>query len=761
MLDLKDFFHLPEVDVLLAQVVDDPRGITVVAGRGSHLAQSAGPARIAPAVVSDRSTIAALLMRHILDHDFYGRQMRAAVIGTNRNALPVANHQRAQIEFVSAPIDQVDGFTTGLQQAMMRDPDLLAVERLNTVTAQASFHAAATGRRILTQIDTALIGGEVLHEIVGLGCSPSQMSLVAWVVAVQHVPTLCTYCKQPHQPGETLIGTMAERHNLDPTSTFYAASGCRHCEGTGYIGELTAFDIYRVHGGVASFSELVSTPSLLPLDGYLARLAAYGYVPLEDAVRLGGSAPGKAAPIALERESAPDKTARTLQRKLAELEAANKVLAQRVDELISLEEASRAVSASVRLNDLAGRIVRYACELGGADRAILYLARPSDSGRVLAVDGWQASLVGAVVRLPPSMLAAGDPDSVVGAPPGIELSPDQLQTLQAGLRVPLVADGAPIGVLIVNSLYKTRFAPSRVTLLKSLADHAAASIRRAREVDALRDQIAYLEAARTGLIDRARHDRECELARDLQLNSLPGRFPAIDPMRFAAACRPAPEVGSDAYDVIDLGDGHLGLLIADVAGRGLPAAYHMGLARSLIRAEAQRSRSPRQVLAAVNRVLGEVAHGDVFLTAFYGILEVATRHLVYCRAGHARPLWLRADGHDVLLGTPGMPIGMFDSGELDLGEGEIFLSQGDALILYTDGMTDALDPYGAEFGVTHWVKQARERADLPADQLCTALFDEVAAFQAGAPQVDDMALLVLRVENSATSPIASESTSDR
>src|SRR5512145_243261 len=159
MIDLKDFFHLPEVDVLLAQVVNDARGITVVAGLGARSAQ-ASSAGLPEALMtqSDRSTIAAIVMRHTLDRAFDGKKIQATVVGSDRNALRVANHQRRQVEFIPAPLDHIDRFTTGLQQAMMRSPDLLVIDRLNTVTARATFHAAASGRRVLTQIDTALVG---------------------------------------------------------------------------------------------------------------------------------------------------------------------------------------------------------------------------------------------------------------------------------------------------------------------------------------------------------------------------------------------------------------------------------------------------------------------------------------------------------------------------------------------------------------------------------------------------------------------------
>jgi sigma-B regulation protein RsbU (phosphoserine phosphatase) len=378
---------------------------------------------------------------------------------------------------------------------------------------------------------------------------------------------------------------------------------------------------------------------------------------------------------------------------------------------------------------------------------VLYLIEPPDEGRVLAVAGWDESIVGQWARLPDSMLDRGEPDSAVGAPPAITLSPDQMRALQAGLRVPLVAEDTLVGLLIVTSLHKTRFTPGDVALLKTFANQAAVSIQRVRLIEALRDKIEQLESARAALIKKERLERELELARNLQLGLLPDQFPPVDGVQFASAYRPAREVGGDLYDVIDLGHGRLGLLIADVSDKGLPAAFYMGLVRSLILAEARRTDSPREVLSNVNRLLRQASRAEMFLTAFYGIYETQTRRLAYCRAGHDHPIWLRADGHTVLLGAPGMLLGMLDPDELDLAEVEIFLSAGDTLILYTDGMTDALDPDGIEFGVKFWAQRAMENAGLPPDQLCAALFDEVSAFQSTAPQMDDMTLLVMRVSD--------------
>jgi sigma-B regulation protein RsbU (phosphoserine phosphatase) len=729
MLDLKDFFHLPEVDDLFAQIAGDDRGVTVVAGLGPRALTPTGTGTL-----SGRPTIAAILMRHILDRRIGERSARAVVVAPDRRAMRVARHQRRQVEFAG-----------GLGQALQRDPDLLVVDQLDAAIAPAVFDAAARCR-VLTQIDTSLSGGEVLRQIAELGCGPDQLARLAWVVTTQRVAALCPACKQPHQPAEALLAMMSERYDLDRAAAYYGAAGCDQCGGTGYRGEVTAFDVF--HGdGTTRYPELASLPSRLSIDQYMARLAEHGYVALEDAARIGAATLRKVQQLLATREETLDETARALQRKLAELEAANAVLTQRTEALIALQDVSQTLSASTRLNQVADRVVHYACLLCGADRAVLYLIEPAfeRAGRVLAVAGWDGSAVGRVVELPESMLARTEPDAVSGPPPAIVLPPDQARAIQTGLRLPLVADEELVGLLIVSSLGKARFAPGQVALLKTFGSQAAVSIQRVRLIETLREKIAQLEAAQAALVEKERLARELELARDLQLRSLPDRFPEVAGVHFASAYRPAREVGGDLYDVIDLGDGQLGLLIADVSDKGLPAAFFMALTRSLTLAEARRSLSPREVLSNVNRLLREVNRAGMFVTMFYGVFDTRTRRLVYGRAGHDRPLWLRADGSVEPLDAPGILVGLLDHDEFYLTEADTTLAPGDALILYTDGMVDALDPNGVEFGAQHWVSRVRDYADLPADELCSALFDEVAAFQLGTPQMDDMTLLVMRI----------------
>ncbi|MGD9146546.1 MAG: SpoIIE family protein phosphatase [Anaerolineae bacterium] len=253
-----------------------------------------------------------------------------------------------------------------------------------------------------------------------------------------------------------------------------------------------------------------------------------------------------------------------------------------------------------------------------------------------------------------------------------------------------------------------------------------------------------LQAAQAAIVEKERLERELELARDLQQSILPNEFPQPAGFSFAARSRPARQVGGDFYDVIPLSEGHLGLVMADVSDKGMPAALFMALTRSLLRAEAKRQDSPRQVLLNVNRLLLEMSRAEMFVTVFYGVLDPAQRSLRYARAGHDHPLLFRAGSDQCrALAAYGMPLGFM--AEVDLEEADAELGPGDRLILYSDGITHAESSAGEFFGLDRLRQTVCSAGPLAAQELCDLIFERVSRFQVGAVQFDDMALLLLSV----------------
>ena len=256
--------------------------------------------------------------------------------------------------------------------------------------------------------------------------------------------------------------------------------------------------------------------------------------------------------------------------------------------------------------------------------------------------------------------------------------------------------------------------------------------------------LAYreLQEAQAALVEKERMERELELARELQQSILPQEFPHLPGFNCAARSRPARQVGGDFYDVIPLSKGRVGLVMADVSDKGLASALYMALTRSLIHAEAKHSSSPRQVLLNTHRLLLEMGQADMFVTAFYGVLDSAQGALRYARAGHDRPLlYSPSSGECRLLAADGILLGLVE--EVRLEEVDVHLGHGDLLVLYTDGITDANSPAGEFFGVERLRETVSAAGELSAHDLCDLVFEHVARFQAEAVQHDDMALLVV------------------
>jgi serine phosphatase RsbU (regulator of sigma subunit) len=255
-----------------------------------------------------------------------------------------------------------------------------------------------------------------------------------------------------------------------------------------------------------------------------------------------------------------------------------------------------------------------------------------------------------------------------------------------------------------------------------------------------------LQEAHAAVVEKDRLEHELELARVLQQSILPHEFEGYPGFGLAASSRPAQQVGGDFYDVIPLSDGRVGLVMADVSDKGMAAALYMALTRSLIHAEARRSSSPREVLLSVHRLLLEMSQADMFVTVFYGVLDPAQGTLRYARAGHDQPLLFSpGDGGCRFLAAEGMLLGMWEQVRLE--EADVHLRPGDALLLYSDGITDASAPTGEFFGVERLCETASTADGLSAEELCERIFERVDRFQAGAVQHDDMALMVVKADH--------------
>ncbi len=257
---------------------------------------------------------------------------------------------------------------------------------------------------------------------------------------------------------------------------------------------------------------------------------------------------------------------------------------------------------------------------------------------------------------------------------------------------------------------------------------------------------AYVElkAAQAGLIEKERLDHELALAAEAQRNLLPSTLPKHESYHFAAYQEPARLVGGDFYDVIDLGDEHVGLLLADVADKGLHAALIMAVTRTLFRREAQQTLSPSQVALAVHHGMLDIAPDhDSFVTAFYGVLHRPSGKLTYVRAAQERPLLVRSSQPATQLPGEGRFLGMLP--DLQLQEYTIRLRPNDRLLLFSDGVPDAINQHDEAYGNSRLVQAFARAAHLPANDLVQAIVDSVNNWSQGTAAFDDLTLLLVEV----------------
>lgn len=264
---------------------------------------------------------------------------------------------------------------------------------------------------------------------------------------------------------------------------------------------------------------------------------------------------------------------------------------------------------------------------------------------------------------------------------------------------------------------------------------------------AVRLMAAKLKVARERLIEQERMKRELQIARDIQQALLPAALPRLPGLELAARYRAAAEVGGDYYDLIEAGPDRLWLIVADVSGKGVGGSMVMTMLRSIVRLEGGRARSPGRLLKAVDAALQHDIPEGMFVTLFCALLEPKAGRLRYCRAGH-NPAYLFRPGEGRLtaLKARGQPLGISFGGEGVGGieEGEAAFGEGDLLVAYTDGIIEASDAEGRQFGEAGLEQAILESGRLSPDQLADEVMARLESYTGGRPQSDDVTLLVAR-----------------
>jgi sigma-B regulation protein RsbU (phosphoserine phosphatase) len=251
-----------------------------------------------------------------------------------------------------------------------------------------------------------------------------------------------------------------------------------------------------------------------------------------------------------------------------------------------------------------------------------------------------------------------------------------------------------------------------------------------------------LKAAQEQLVIKERLERELAIARQIQESILPDCLPQLEGFDIAALSVPARAVGGDYYDFIPIDPRRFGLVVGDACDKGIPAALFINLTNSLVHIEAPRNPSPEATLHLVNRHLLEMSHSGMFVTLLYGILDISGR-FDYCRAGHPYPLVLDEELHIIeTISSSGMPLGIMEDIELDAQT--VTIPPGGLIVIYSDGLSEALDASEGQFGTERLVKELTSISHLQAAQICAQLWKRVQEFVGEQPQSDDFTAIVIK-----------------
>jgi len=285
---------------------------------------------------------------------------------------------------------------------------------------------------------------------------------------------------------------------------------------------------------------------------------------------------------------------------------------------------------------------------------------------------------------------------------------------------------------LVNRIGREPFTEEDLGALGATAEQASATIQIVQMYDAL--------------AEKRRIEQELLIAQEFQKFLLPKECPRIAGIEIAASSLPAHEVGGDFYDFFWLDGERLGIVIADVAGKGVRGALVMTMMRSVMRAESPHGPSPCAVLERVNeRILADTRE-RIFITMIFAILDLSRRTLTFARAGH-EPLvaFSRTDGAVRLLAPDGIALGLVDSRLFSLiRDIEVPLNDGDIVVLYTDGMIEAMDERGREYGQERLLDMLRTHSEASAEDLVHTFVTDVRRFTRGQRQSDDVTLVVLK-----------------
>ena len=412
---------------------------------------------------------------------------------------------------------------------------------------------------------------------------------------------------------------------------------------------------------------------------------------------------------------------------------AKEAIERAVEELIILSELAFEIGASYDVQEIADTIVRRALRAIDAEQGVITLIDEQVSGAMQTLirvsDGEQPafSLSEPLLRWmqhhkTPLRLPVAEPLPLLD---GLSLP----EAVHSVLCIPLLVRSRLTGTLTVyNRRSSAGFSKADERLLAIIAAQSAQVIENARLHEKEKQLLRVKE--------------ELALAHKIQVNLLPKQPPVIEGYDIAGKSLPAETVGGDYFDFMPMQEHYLGFCVGDVSGKGLPAALLMANVQATLRGQAFCSRSVAACLEQSNKLLYQSAPKGTFVTLFCGLLDTTRHQVGYANAGHNRPLLLRADGTLTTLSTGGLVLGVVPTHAYK--EDEVALHPGDTLLLYSDGITEAMNEDREQFGEERLAATFERYRHKPAAVMVERIIQAVEHHAGRAPQSDDMTLLILK-----------------
>ena len=338
----------------------------------------------------------------------------------------------------------------------------------------------------------------------------------------------------------------------------------------------------------------------------------------------------------------------------------------------------------------------------------------------------------------PARVYLDDPDSWVYRTPGVsDEERAKLEALRTELLLPLSVKDNLLGFISLSQKRSEEpYSGADLRLLKSVAAQAGLALENSQLTSAIAEEVAQ----------REKLNREIEIAREVQERLFPQKLPAVAGLDYCGKCRPALGVGGDYYDFLALPGGRLGIALGDVSGKGIAAALMMASLEASLRAEAMRGTDDLAALVQnVNRLVYDATAENRFATFFYAQYDSELRELCYVNAGHNPPLLFRKRGTEwriERLETGGTVVGLMP--EFPYHQAAVVLEAGDLLVVFTDGVSEAMNPADDEWGEERMIEAIQRNEALSAAELIERVMQAADVFACGAKQNDDMTLVVLR-----------------